>query len=434
MIKFINARIITMDDNKEMIQNGCLITDGNSISYCAPQDDKGGYSTDKDCRVIDAGGDILMPGLINSHCHMAMSLFRGAAEDCNLEDWLFNKIFPMEKKLTEEDVYYGTMLTVAESVRKGTTSICDSYFFNHAAAKAAEISGINLVICGAEMDINKSKAEVIKKIESDYKNLNKDNISYIPGCHSVYTCSQPLIEEIADFASSVKSKTYIHLSETLKEVGDCMAEHNNLTPPQYLHKCGYFENGGIAAHCVHADKDDLLLLKQSNVSPVHCPASNLKLGSGIAPLYSMDYLGLNVALGTDGSASNNTCDMFREMYLASLLQKGIMNKAQALPSYSVLKTATVNGANALGLNKTGKLKKGYKADIIRLSVKEPHACPNGNISQNSIIYNFNSSDVIMTMCNGKILYENGIYNIGAEIKEIYSECESRAIKLKEYIN
>ncbi len=434
MVKFINARILTMEDNAPIINDGLLTVDNGVISYCGKNTEKV-YNKDKiaDYSIIDAGGDILMPGLINCHTHMGMSLFRGVGENSPLAEWLYEKIFPMEKMLTPEDVYYGTMLSVAESVRAGVTTVCDSYFFNESAAAAAEKSGISLTLAGAEMDLKKSKNEVLKKIEEDYSKYNKGNIRYIPGCHSVYTCSQALIEGIADFAASVRSKTYIHLSETLKEVGDCANEHNGLTPPQYLHKCGYFDNGGIAAHCVHTDKDDLLLLKQCGVSSVHCPASNLKLGSGIAPLYSMLYMGLNAALGTDGNASNNSLDMFREMYLASLLQKGVMNKAEAVPSFDTLKTATVNGAKALGSEKCGKLKAGYKADIIMLSVKEPHCRPAQNISKDSLIYNFTSSDVVMTMCGGKILYENGVYNIGEDTEYIYSECEKRAKNIKSYI-
>jgi 5-methylthioadenosine/S-adenosylhomocysteine deaminase len=358
-----------------------------------------------------------------------MSLFRGAGEGLSLQGWLNDNIFPMEKLLTEEDVYYGTMLSVAESVKCGVTTLCDSYFFNEAAAAAAEKSGIRMVLAGAEMDFGKNKNDILKKIEKDCLKYNKGNISYIPGCHSVYTCSQGLIEGIADIAASRKLKTYIHLSETLKEVGDCVNEHNGLTPPQYLHKCGYFPYGGIAAHCVYADKDDLLLLKQSNVSPVHCPASNLKLGSGIAPVYSMKSLGLNVALGTDGSASNNCLDMPREMYIASLMQKGVMNKAEALSSYETLEMATVNGAKALGLDNTGKLAKGYRADIIRLGVKGPHMRPICGITPGSLIYNIKSEDVVMTMCGGEILYEKGEYHIGEDIEKIYCECEKRSERL-----
>jgi 5-methylthioadenosine/S-adenosylhomocysteine deaminase len=416
-----------MDNNAAFIEKGCLKTEGGIILFCGKEGACG--KEEKECRVIDVGGDILMPGLINCHCHLGMSLFRGAGEGLSLQDWLNDNIFPMEKLLTEEDVYYGTMLSVAESVKCGVTTLCDSYFFNGAAAAAAEKSGIKMVLAGAEMDFGKSKNDILKKIEEDCIKYNKGNINYIPGCHSVYTCSQGLIEGIADIAASYKLKTYIHLSETLKEVGDCVNEHNGLTPPQYLHKCGYFSNGGIAAHCVFTDKDDLLLLKQSNVSPVHCPASNLKLGSGIAPVYSMKALGLNVALGTDGSASNNCLDMPREMYIASLMQKGVMNKAEALSSYETLEMATVNGARALGLNNTGKLVKGYRADIIRLGVKEPHMRPICGITPESLIYNIKSEDVVMTMCGGKILYEKGVYYIGEDIEKIYYECEKRSQRL-----
>lgn len=427
MYKFINARVLTMDEYCPLIDKCCLTVENGIISYCGKDDIKGDYE------IIDVKGDILMPGLINCHSHLGMSLFRGTAEGTNLTDWLKYQIFPMEKKLEPEDVYYGTMLSIAESVRGGVSTIADSYYYNQACVIAAKNSNINMVLLGADMDIDKDKDEILIKIENDYNDYNKyNNISYIPGCHSVYTCSQGLIEDIADFAAKVKSKTYIHLSETLKEVGDCTTEHNGLTPPEFLHKCGYFDNGGIAAHCVHIDKDDILLLKQSNVNVVHCPASNLKLGSGIAPVYSMLYYGLNVCLGTDSSASNNRLDMFREMYLASVLQKGVMNKAEAISVNDILQMATLNGANALGLEKSGKIKKGYNADIIRLSLKESHFYPKNNLTDN-FIYNVMSSDIKMTMCRGKILYNNGNYYIGEDIEKIYSECEKRIKRLKNII-
>lgn len=426
-IKFINARILIMDNDCKIIKNGCLTVESGIITYCGNKTAEGVFD-----RIIDVKGDILMPGLVNCHSHLGMSLFRNTAEGTTLDDWLYKQIFPMESKLTEEDVYFGTMLSVAECVRGGITTVADSYYHNIAGVQAALNSGINMVLLGADMDIKKSSDVVLNNIYKDYEQYNGKykNISYIPGCHSVYTCSKKLIEGIADFASSVKSKTYIHLSETLKEVGDCTNENNGLTPPQYLHKSGYFDYGGVAAHCVYVDKDDISLLKQSDVSVVHCPASNLKLGSGIAPVYSMIEQDLNVALGTDSSASNNRLDLFREMYLSSALQKGVMNNADAIPAEIALKMATSNGCKALNLKNTGILKKGYNADIIRISKKEPHFYPYSEDIAGSLVYSAISSDVIMTMCQGKIVYENGIYNLGTDLETIFKECDTRSKRLK----
>lgn len=421
-IKFKGALILTMDEERPVIEDGCVVVEGGKIAYCGK--DEAGPCDD----VVDVRGDILMPGLINCHAHLAMSLFRGTAEDSNLKDWLYKKVFPMERALTREDVFWGTMLAVAECVRGGITTAADTYYHNDAVAEAASVTGMGIVLMGADMDINGNTKAVLDKVRRDYEEFNGIGINYIPGCHSVYTCSQQLIEGIADFASQVKSRTYIHLSETLEEVGECANEHGGLTPPQYLHKCGYFDNGGIAAHCVHVDKDDILLLKQQSVFPVHCPASNLKLGSGIAPVYSMLYHGLDVTLGTDSCASNNRLDMFREMYLASVLQKGAMNRADAVPELDALKMATVNGAKALGLN-SGMIKEGCDADIIRISTKGPNFRPKNPNAAGQLVYAASSQDVVMTMCKGKVLYENGSFNIGIDIDKIYSECDSRINRL-----
>lgn len=421
-LKFVNALILTMDEGNPLIENGCVVVDGGRIAYCGDGD---GGECDE---VTDVCGDILMPGLINCHAHLGMSLFRGTAEDSNLKDWLYEKVFPMESRLTYEDVFWGTMLSVAECASGGITTVADTYYFNEAAAEASKSSGIGLVLMGADMDLNGNTKGVLDKVVDDYEKFNSRGIKYIPGCHSVYTCSQKLIEGIADFACSVKSKTYIHLSETLDEVGECASDHNELSPPQYLHKCGYFDFGGIAAHCVHVDKDDILLLKQQGVYPVHCPASNLKLGSGIAPVYSMLYNGLDVTLGTDSCASNNRLDMFREMYLASVLQKGSMNKADAVPEFEALKMATVNGARALGLN-CGKIKDGKDADIVRVSTKGTNFMPKNPNIAGQLVYAGSLSDVVMTMKKGKILYEKGNYNIGFDIEKIYSECQARIERL-----
>lgn len=425
-IKFINADILTMDDQNPTIRGGCLVIKDKAIEYCGKTDLNGKFD-----RVIDCKGDILMPALFNCHSHLAMSLFRGTAENKNLNDWLYDLIFPMEKNLKEEDVYFGTMLSIAESVRGGVATLCDSYFFNEQSAEAAKISGVNMVLMGADMDLNQSTDAVMEKIQSDYRKYNNvsGNISYIAGCHSVYTCSIELLEAIADFSAQKKCKTYIHLSETLKEVGDCTEKYDGLTPPQLLHKIGYFDNGGIAAHLVYADKDDIQLLKQCGVSAVICSGSNLKLASGIAPVYSMQQNNLNITLGSDGAASNNRLDIFREMYLVSALQKGVLNNAQAISSKEVLKMATVNAVKALGLSNCGMIKKGYSADIIRISVNQPHFYPKNSDIESAIIYNMLSSDVVMTMCRGKVLYENGEYFIGENIDCIYTKCNQSINRL-----
>lgn len=424
--KFVNANIITADEDFTVIKNGIIYIQNDKILYVGKED-----IFDKFDKLIDVKGDIIMPGLINTHTHLGMSLFRGISENQNLQAWLYDVIFPMEAKLTANDVFYGTMLSMIECIRGGTTYVADSYYFNQEAVKAAQITGIGIALLGAEMDLNKSTAHVIDGIKTDFLKFNNisDNIKYIPGCHSIYTCSQKLLEEIADFCIINKAFPYIHLSETLKEVGDCSIHHNGLTPPQYLHKIGYFDNGGICAHGVYLDKDDIALLKQSNVSIAHCPASNLKLGSGIAPVYSMLKYDLNVCLGTDSSASNNALDMFREMYLSSALQKGIMNNSSAVSPIDSILMATRNGAIALGLKDRGVIKKGYKADIIRIDTSCANFMPHNDFVS-SVVYSTTCKDVIMTMAEGKILYENGKFASEIDLNQTFIECEKAVNRLK----
>ena len=254
-----------------------------------------------------------------------------------------------------------------------------------------------------------------------------DRVRYFPGLHTEYTCSEALLERVADFAAETGAKTYIHLSETLKEVGDCTLRHGGLTPPQYLHKIGFFDNGGLAAHCVYADKDDIALLKQCGVTPVINGASNLKLASGIAPVYSMLYHGLRPALGTDGMASNNAASMFREMYLYSCLQKESMKDAAAVPAHEALCAATRDGYRALGFC-GGEIRKGNFADLVLLDLSSPNMQPQGDVCKH-IVFSGGNENVLMTFCGGKIVYDRGRYSIGEDMDKIYSECGKRRLRL-----
>ena len=381
-------------------------------------------------RIIDCNKNLVMSGFCNAHTHAAMSLFRGIADDLSLQDWLFERIFPMEDRLTPDDVYWGTMLQVAEFVKNGITCIADMYFFTdevYAAAKNAELC--LALCCGSNSESN---YDIIKFIEDscDKYNTLSDRVRYFPGLHAEYTCEGKLIAAVADFAAENSLPTYIHLSETLKEVGECTVRHGGLTPPQYLHKLGFFENGGLAAHCVYTDKDDLALLKQSNVTPVINGASNLKLASGVAPVYSMLQAGMRPALGTDGSASNNATSMFREMYLYSCLQKETMKDASAVGAEAALSAATVDGYEALGFN-GGSIEKGKFADLILVDLNSPNIQPLSDIRK-SLVYSADTSSVLMTICGGKIVYENGKYNIGESLEKIYSECNKRVKRLSAF--
>ena len=419
-IKLKNAHIFTVNETFQQFEKGCLTVKDDKITYVG-KDDRNIEDYD---RVIDCHGDILMPGFVNAHAHSGMTLFRGLADGLPLDRWLFDRIFPLEAKLTPEDVYYGTLLAILEYVKAGITFVGDAYFFPEAMYKAYDLTGLRGKYVCMPNDISSEPEKTLETLKQNFASYHNktDLFSLILGVHAQYTCSDKFLTGVADFAIVNKQPLYTHISETLKEVGDCTVSHGGLTPPQLLHKIGFFENGGTVAHGVHLDKEDIALLSQSNVSIVHNPSSNLKLASGIAPVFAMLSQGINVALGTDGAASNNSLDMFKEMYLMSVLQKASMYDATAVTVEQTLRAATVNGARALFSEKVGILKEGYQADIIRISTKSAHFKPH-NEYINHLAYSAKSSDVVMTMVAGKILYESGKYNIGIDEKTVYKECE-----------
>ncbi len=415
-LRLYNAKILTAPG--EEIINGEVRTDGDTIVGIGAADPS--FVAERE---INCFGDLLMSGFCNAHTHAAMCLFRGIADDLSLEDWLYERIFPLEKNLTPDDIYWGTMLQIAEYVRNGITCFADMYFSPDAVYAAANNAHLCLALCCGEN--SSASFDVVRFIEENYNKYStlSDRVRYYPGVHAEYTCSEKLLTEVADFAIEVGAKTYIHLSETLKEVGDCTVRHGGLTPPQYLHKLGFFENGGLAAHCVYCDKDDIALLRQSGVTPVINSGSNLKLASGIAPVYSMLTAGLRPSLGTDGAASNNATSMFREMYLYSCLQKQAMKDASVVTAEEALSAATENGYQALGF-RGGAIRKGNFADLIRIDLRAPSMQPLANINKN-LVYSAGDANVHMTISGGKIVYEDGVFHIGESIEKIVSECKRR---------
>ena len=419
-IRFYNARILC--EPEADILDGELWMEGDRIIAVGQKIDS--FQADQS---IDCQGNLLMSGFCNAHTHAAMSLFRGIADDFPLEAWLYDRIFPLEAYLTPEDVYWGTLLQIAEFVRNGITCFADMYFFPDAVYQANRSANLCLALCcGANSYSSYDVLKFIQKNYSLYSTLS-DRVSYFPGLHAEYTCEESLIERVADFAIEAGARTYIHLSETLKEVGDCTVRHNGLTPPQYLHKLGFFENGGLAAHCVYVDKDDLSLLHQSKVTPVINCGSNLKLASGIAPVYSMEAIKMRPAMGTDGSASNNATSMFREMYLYSCLQKETMKDASAVSAERALAAATYSGYEALGF-RGGKLAVGNFADIVLINLSDPNMQPLSDIRK-SLVYSANAGNVVMTVAGGKVVYDRGRYHIGESLETIFKECKSRRDRL-----
>lgn len=416
-ILFKNAKILN-SENTAKLDFGNVVVTNNIISYIGK--DIPNESFDK---TIDVNGNILMPGFVDTHCHSPMTILRSLKDDAKLDDWLFNNMIPAESKLTPKDIYWGEKLAVLEYLSAGITTIEEGYFFNDEICKALNECEFRARVGfgPTTRDVGMSNQEYLKK-EYEIINQYEKNGLIKSNCfiHSIYTTTDELISECVDFTAKHNIPLSIHLCETLKEVGDCTVKNNGKTPPQYLEDLGFFDRyNTLCYHCVHMDKDDLQILTDYNSSVSTCPSSNIKLASGIAPIYAMQNKGLNITIGTDGVASNNSLDMFNEMFLVATLSKVNIYNAEVVSASDVLKMATVNGAKALGFN-SGEIKVGKLADIILIDINKPHYYPQQNLISN-LIYAGKSSDVYLTMINGKIKYYNGEYFIGEEKEKIYDE-------------
>jgi len=401
-----------MNPDAPILHNINLGIEGRKITYLEPA----ATPPPPAKRVIDSTNKVLMPGLYNCHTHAAMTLFRGYANDRTLEDWLFNYIFPAEQKLTPPLVRTGTMLAIAEMISSGTIAFTDMYFFMDEVAAAAYEAGIMANVSNAVIAFDKDgydfykdnvHSQTISTIEN-YHNKNDGRIKAEASIHGVYTSYAPAWKQVTDFAAKHSLGLHIHLSETATEHNNCISTYN-MTPAQVFSKHGLFDLPCVAAHGVWITDDDIKILAESGVTIAHNPLSNLKLASGLAPVTKMHKGGVNVALGTDGMASNNTHDLFEEIKMTSLLQKYAANDPTAAPAMSVLEMATVNGAKSQGRShESGMLKKGYDADMLMIDFNNPRqtACYNPALN---LAYSTNGRDVEMTLCRGQVLYEKGEY-------------------------
>lgn len=417
--RFYNARVLTMKDFDIFL--GEVWVEDNKISYV-------GKYKEHDClfdREIDAQKNLIMPGFINAHTHSGMTFLRSIADDMPLQQWLNEKVFPIETKLSEEDIYYFSKLAILEYLTSGITTNFDMYLNPEAIVKASLDMKYRTVLCGAVNDFCLS----VEDVERCFNEYNQENslISYVLGFSHEYTNSKDKIQQVAALSHKYKAPVYTHLSETEYEVNTCK-EKTGRSPVEYLYDLGIYDYGGGAFHCVHMSEHDLDLFKEKHLNIVTNPASNLKLASGIAPIQAMLQRKINICLGTDGPASNNCLDMFREMFLVTGLAKYKNCDASAVDAYEVLKMATINGAKALNLN-CGVLEAGKLADLIILDLYQPNMQPMNNIAKN-IVYSGSKSNVKCTMVNGEILYEDGHFYVGFEIEALYDEIQKRVERLK----
>lgn len=355
--------------------------------------------------MIDATGKIVMPGLINSHTHLGMSIFRATNDNLNLDDWLTKKIWPIEDNLTVDDVYYTTLLSCIEMIKTGTTMSNDMYFNCDGSIKALKETKMRALFSNCLMD---SDGDGNKRIEAfiELYNENKDNelISFSIAPHAFYTCSQEYLKRCSDLALDYNLPVHIHFCENLDEVDKIKKEYNN-TPVNALEEVGFLRNKLILAHATFISKEELEKLKGKDVSFVHNPVSNLNLGCGIADITNYKNY-VNVCLGTDGQGSGNNMNLFYHMSLVDLLQKGKYKDPTVFSSYETLKMATINGAKALGVdNIVGSLEKGKKADIIILNTDLIETYPTVDIITNTV-HNIQSFNVDTTIINGEVLMKN----------------------------
>lgn len=417
-LRFYNAKILSMEN--ENIISGELCTNGSIISYVGSESQKDEFD-----REIDLNGNLIIPGFKNAHTHTAMTFLRSFADDLPLNDWLYNQVFPHEAKLTEEAVYVFTQLGNMEYLTSGITSGFDMYMKLPAICKANVDMGYRSVLCGSINDFGGT----VESCEDEYNTYNNTNplISYQLGFHAEYTTKREILEGMAALSQKYKAPLFAHNSETKAEIDGCF-ERYGMSPTQLFDKLGMFEYGGGGFHCVWFDDKDIDIFREKNLWMVTNPASNLKLASGIAPICEMKRKGMkNFAIGTDGAASNNCLDMFREMFLVAGLQKVKENDASACPAFDVLEMATKGGALAMGLSDCDVLAVGKKADLAVIDLQQPNMQPLHNIAKN-LVYAGSKQNVKMTVVDGKILYEDGKFTT-VDANEIYKRANKIAAEI-----
>lgn len=425
-----NALILSPNINFEERQS--LLIKDDIIAQIAPEIDESGVD-----KIIDANEKILLPGLINTHTHLSMTLFRGLADDLSLDSWLNDHIWPMEANLNGDYCYIGALLGAVELIKSGTTTFSDMYFYMEDVARAVDEAGIRAVLSYGMIDFgNAEKREnEIKENLTLFENCNgmaDGRIKVFFGPHSPYTASEELLIRVRELADEYNMGIHIHVSETQKEIND-ISEEKGLRPFEYLDKIGFLGPDVVAAHCVWLSDNEIDIIKKNNVKVSHNPCSNMKLASGIAPVSKLIENDICVSIGTDGASSNNNLDLIEELKTASLLQKVSTLDPKVLNSDEAIEMGTIKGAEALGLDsQIGSIEVGKKADIILIDTNCANMVPDSSSPSSNIIYSANGSNVDTTICNGKILMENKKLTVLDE-QEVYDKARQAIKELKEAI-
>ena len=408
-----NARLLDMVGNSADIKERDILIENNRIIKIEETID---VQADK---IIDCNKNLVMPGLVNTHNHLAMSIFRGYKDDKSLMDWLNNAIWPVEDKFIEEDFYWNSYESCLELLKTGTTTCNDMYFGMKDVVKAIEDSGIRAVVswCITDNSINTKPEETIEYAEK--YNRDKDaRVRVYASAHAPYTCNPDTVKLVVDLAKKAETGIHVHLSETLDEENQ-IKERYGKTPTEYLNDLGVFEVPVILAHGIHFSDSDIEILKNIKGGISHNPISNCKLASGICDVTKLHKQGIKVGLGTDGTGSTTTLDLFEEMKTAAFLQKQKYMDAEIIKAYDILKMATIEGAEVLGLqDEIGTIEVGKKADIIIIDTSDLRFTPENDIAT-TLVYAANGSDVVTTIVDGKVLMENRkfLFSDESEIKE-----------------
>ena len=382
-------------------------------------------------KVIDGTEKIVMPGLINTHAHVPMSIFRETVDGYITQDWLTQKIWPIEAKLTEEDIYFASMLSYIEMIYSGTTTINDMYFMQNKIVNAALDTGVRLQVTRTLMDTDGSGEKKLIEIEEFIKKYKEkyDTISLNVGIHGLYTNTEEYLQKGLEIAKKYKLPVNMHFCENEQEREDIKKMYNVASPIEPIEK--YFKNVHlILAHAVKLTNEEIERIAKQDIYIAHCPVSNLKLGCGIAPITKMQEENICISLGTDGQGSGSNLDMFETMKYTALLQKGYLENPTLMPAYEVLKMATINGAKTLNLeNQIGSIEEGKLADIIILNLDSPLTLPLNDIIA-EIVYNVKAQNVETTIVNGKILMENKVFKLKNDPKVIYGKCKNIINRIK----
>jgi len=391
---------------------------GDRLTYAGaevPEDKRPAFDAE-----YDLGGNLLTCGFKNAHAHSPMTFLRSRSDGLPLDRWLNEVCFPAEARLDGEKVYALTRVAILEYLSSGITSVFDMYFNARSMARASIEMGMRSVYCGSISDMMSSVEEQEERYRyfAHYHEL----ASFRFGFHAQYTTSAPLLQDLSELAASHSEPLHTHLSETEAETLGCI-EQTGMTPAAYLDSFGIWDQGGAGFHGVWLSHDDMRLLAERGVSIVSCPASNAKLASGVARVTDMRAAGLNVALGTDGPASNNALDFFREMYLYTVLQKLRTGDPSAVGPDGALYAATTAGAQAMGLPECRSLEAGQMADLLVIDLDQPNMQPHADTITN-LVYSASKSNVLMTIVAGRVLYEHGRFYVGVEPQQVYADANA----------